>query len=325
MSIQSDKLVKLIGNIETLYQKGKSKSQIAFYTGASLAEVEKLISKNNITTAKSYTPPSDFCDLVSYTDDNAKMWARERKLIDEALSKYKSFTVLGDLHTPYQNNALLKALTNEDDNEVLIIAGDFFHLDGASTFRKGQHIPFDTELEIVLNTLTLLSKKYKKIVILMANHERRFLRLLYDKMNSHVEYADVLKGNAYLSRRIANVFNGNILETDCFWLNVGRVIIAHPDWYTKAPSKTVINTAEYFNSFGIEFDAILNAHTHKCTKIMKMNKVLVEMPCACNPQEYMNDGHRYNSEYYQGWTTVKLNKDRGTDFNNIDVHFYSDK
>ena len=55
---------------------------------------------------------------------------------------------------------------------------------------------------------------------------------------------------------------------------------------------------------------------------MYMNKVLVEMPCVCKSQEYMNDGHRYNSEYYQGWVKIKQDKNGNTNFNDVDVHLY---
>lgn len=322
---QLDSIEKM-RRIEQLLQKGYSHAQIAFYVCSSLADVERIINKNNLTTAKPYINPKTILDLPMLEDMNMPVWKEERVLISKILSGYDSFTVLNDTHSPYQNNALIHEMVQTDRNKVLLTVGDIFHLDSASHFRKNRVINFADELAVVLDMMTILSQKYEKVVMLMANHERRLIRLLYDKLANNTEFAEVFRHNALLTSRLSKVFNGNVLETDCFWFKVGKAILCHPDWYSKPTGKTVKNSYEYFMSFGeTDFDAILNAHTHKCSKFMSMNKVMVELPCACKPQEYMNDGHRYNAEYYQGWTTFKTGKDGSVGFNDIDIHLYNDK
>ena len=313
---------KKISRIKELLDAGYSKHQIAFYVSSSYTEIDRIVKDYSLSALDRYDEPQSVLDVKSLSDINLPVWEEERKMVSKILDKYNSFTVLNDWHSPYQNNNLIDDMLKHDTNKVLITVGDIFHLDSASRFRKNRLVSFSEELRVVLNILSIMSKKYEYIVLLMANHERRYIHMLYDRLPT--EYAETLKHNSLLTKRIASIFPGNVLETDGWWLKVGKAILAHPDWYTKSTGKTVKNSYEYFMSFGeTDFDAILNAHTHKCSKFMSMNKVMVELPCACKPQEYMNDGHRYNAEYYQGWTTFKTGKDGSVGFNDIDIHLYN--
>jgi len=313
-----------IKRIEEMYQDGKSMTQIAFYVSASLSAIEKIIKDNKITTNSPRPVPGNLLEVQSVSDMNAPVWKEERNMISNILSNYHDFTVISDLHAPYQNNKLLHDMCEQDTNKVLLTVGDLWHLDCASSFRKERVINFDKELGVVLDILEQLLKRYDKIVMLMANHERRYIHEA--QYNLRPEMIETMRHNLLLSRRVASIFNGRVLETDCWWYKIGKAILAHPDWYTRAVGATVKHSWEYFMSIGeTDFDCILNAHTHKCSKFVSMNKTLVEIPCVCNPQEYMNDGHRHNAEYYQGWTKFKTGKDGSVDFNDIDLHHWTGK
>jgi transposase-like protein len=315
--------------IIALYREGKTKSHIAKIVGRTQGSIKwklKVLRQAGLLTeirpinwGKGDTSlelaPTD---LELFTETELKL---EREIL---WTKYndgraKRILVISDLHIPFHNHNFVKEALKEKA-DLCIVAGDFLDLYSVSTFRKNKLIPLQREFSDGTSILRIISSLYPNVVMLLANHESRLLKILQNKFYEYPEIVQYFKDASNVLSRMAQDY-GNVDVVNSWWCKIGQAIIAHPDYYSKIRSKTVQNSYEFFTSFGEEFQAILNAHTHHLSKIVYFGKLLIEIPCLCYIMDYMLTGHRYNAEWVQGYAILELDKDGNVERNKTNPHW----
>ena len=311
-----------------LYEEGKTKRQIAKILGRTFNGVKGLLNRLrkegalNIKRGEIFVPSEDSCELVS-TDlklFNETELKREREYIHSKFDDKRAKKILNisDLHIPFHNHNLVKAaLKNPAD--ICVVSGDLLDLYSISTFQKDKLIPLQRELSDGASILRMLSDLYPHVVILLANHEKRLLKLLQNKFYDHPELIEVFKKATNIIENMASPY-GNIDVVNNWWIKIGEVIFAHPDYYSQVRVKTVQNSYEFFTSIGEDFSAVINAHTHHLSKIIYFRKLLIENPCLCHVMDYMLNGHRKNAEWICGYSLINLGKDGAADFNSTNPY-----
>jgi len=312
-----------IDDVVKLYEDGKSKIQIGKIIGRSYYSIKgvlkRLRKKGKLTLKRSEVffpkdPDIELAptDLELFNETELK---RERDYIYSKFDDKREKRILNisDLHIPFHDHNLIKsALKNSAD--ICVVSGDMLDLYSVSTFKKDKLIPLQRELSDGASILRILSDMFPHVIILLANHEKRLIRLLQNKFRDQPELVKVFKEASNVMCAIAEPYN-NIDIINNWWFKLGDVIFCHPDYYSKVRSKTAQNSYEFFTSLGENFEAIINAHTHHLSKIIYFRKLLIENPCLCHIMDYLLNGHRYNAEWVQGYTMLSLDQENKVDFN----------
>jgi predicted phosphodiesterase len=265
---------------------------------------------------------------------------RER-LIDLNRSKYKNIgrptkktnikvLSLSDLHIPFENtDTIAHALKKHSDADILVINGDFLELYAVSTWPKNKNVVLKWEYQIAIEWLKLFSKTFKKVVLTSGNHEARLKSYFAAKIDPSISF---LVGNDILSRLAqgedfwgenresltAEMHDFSNVEYQpgllSWYTKIGKCIFAHPRSFSKVPAKTAVNTADYF--LGREdYQAVVIGHTHKLSKLIWKDKLLMESGCCCVPMDYEADGKMKYTPQAFGYAVVYMDEDGNVDFN----------
>lgn len=247
--------------------------------------------------------------------DEATYRAERKKIYDTlADGKPKRILNITDMHIPFQNPKVLTAALKEDADVCVI--SEPMDLYKYSGFRKEKYIPIERELMNARVIFDEIRKKYRYVVIQDCNHSRRLLKVIQSRLESFPELAILIKKSKVLDL-VQLIFPegvDNFLITGSWWCQIGKTIFCHPDYYSKAPLKTVQNSYEFFTtlpeqSFLSEWDAIVNSHTHHGGMIPYKWKWLIENPCSCYLMDYILAGKKHNAEWHYGYSIVEQDKE----------------
>lgn len=209
---------------------------------------------------------------------------------------------LCDLHVPYVNMSLIDKVLRTDADGV-IINGDLFDAERLSPFSSRKHVPFSEEYDIALEIVSNLAKKFKTVILIPGNHERRFSRVLFSElvnsefsifMQSDPMYY-IARGNKWLDGyEVSNPLFENVIYFDNAVL-LGDVIFDHPSNFLSTPGGTVRKVIRHFLS-GTElpFKYVVIGHTHKSAEVTEHGKIGIEAGCACIDLPYQFVSGRRN-------------------------------
>jgi len=230
----------------------------------------------------------------------------------------KKILCLSDLHAPYINFSMVeKAINDNLDCNICVLNGDIFDASGLSLFDKMKEINLKKEFEQVFKLLDVLSEKFEYVIWVWGNHDgERFRRYIVKNIKNELrEYAfDRLNPIKYLTEKY-----DNILTINHNTVQIGDVIFKHPNRYSNAELKTVINEYLIFSANkkmlpNPNFRAIVIGHTHYMGNYIYNDTLLIEQGCLCYQPDY-----KFIEPSKRSWTTgyarIELDKNNKVIFN----------
>ena len=250
------------------------------------------------------------------------VWEFKKVQIEKIKEKYKNFSgkivVISDLHIPFIDLEVFLRFLKEGlkDARLLVIAGDlinfdqfsrFIHLDGIVSAKK--------EIDLATKYLETLCDYKIPIFLLKANHELRLEKFLHRNLSNEVA-EDLIE----LGLKFENFFKfKNLFVIDNWFIQIGDVIIAHPEVNSIVRGRAIDWTIEYFEPRIKDFRCVVIGHTHRQCKIFRRGKLGVECGCMSKTLDYTVDskfsGYRTETQYL-GYACVVLKKGK-VDFNKV--------
>lgn len=248
-------------------------------------------------------------------------------LVDNISRKILS---LSDLHFPFTRDDLLEGILEEHSNaDVVVINGDLIDGYAFSTFTKSKRIPALVEYRAALEFIQHLSENFPQVVLVEGNHDVRVSRAL-GRANMQIEETQVLRPNL-----IARIANGEELDEfgtvvklhdfknvlyqakESWYVQIGKTIFAHPHGFKSGPGGTVYKLDEVLsNRFGTDaYDSIVIGHTHKVSKGIYHNRMLIEQGALCSTLGYEYKADLRFAHAMNGYCVIYQDEDGNTDFN----------
>lgn len=234
----------------------------------------------------------------------------------------KKMLVLSDLHAPYTNFEKLEQAINDNiDCNICILNGDILDGDCFSRFEKMKEINVEEEYSMVMKIFDILSSKFEYIVWVDGNHDgNRFKSYVIKNIKQS------LRDFAYKRLNPVNFIlenYNNIIAVQHNTLQIGDVIFKHPNIYSNAELKTVINEYDIFvaNKNDLpnpNFRCICIGHTHYMGEYYKNDVKLMETGCLCHTPDYkfLNPSKR---KWTIGYARIELDKNNKIIFNKSGV------
>lgn len=197
--------------------------------------------------------------------------------------------LIADTHKPFDNKQCFQiAIGDNTDCENLIIVGDYWDFYSKSHYRKTMSIDFRTEFREGFIDLRELARKFKRVYLMLSNHDQRFKKWLFD--NTPVDMIDLVNYNL-IEDLIAVIPNVTIIRQQIpsgrfidYIYKYKNVIFTHIEKSTKNVGKTVqdieIEFGKWNSTFGLgSYEAIFQAHNHVSSKTKFGDKYLFQVPC----------------------------------------------
>jgi hypothetical protein len=107
-----------------------------------------------------------------------------------------------------------------------------------------------------------------------------------------------------------------------WFIKIGQTVFAHPSASSVIPGRTAINVAEHLLAYGVDFDCLVVGHTHRQSKIVWRNRIIIEQGCVCAPHEYECDPHLRWKGQTQGYAVIIQDAATGACDYNASNYFY---
>jgi predicted phosphodiesterase len=256
-------------------------------------------------------------------DTNHKKFARIGR---PGLNADYKVLALSDLHVPFDNSEVIEhALTKHaKDTDVLVINGDLFELYSVSKWPKHKDIMLRWEYHLAIEWMRLFSETFREVYLVSGNHEHRlktYFSANVDPMVSFLVSDDMLskvaKGYDFDGDSLVPMYDFKNVHYQpgmlSWYAKIGKCIFAHPRTFSSVPVRTAIKTADYFMDKE-DFQAVVIGHTHKISKLVWRDKLIMEQGCCCVPMDYEADGKLKYLPQAFGYAVVYMDRDGNVDF-----------
>lgn len=234
---------------------------------------------------------------------------------------------ISDLHIPFFNEYVIqKVLDEAPDTDILVVNGDFLEAYSVSSWPKNKTIMLRHEYEMGMKLLREFARVFPKVILTKGNHENRLTRYFSQNISNNVSFlvsSDLLdkmaKGYDFNDsgelEQMYNLDNVFYNKGPLSWqVQVGKCIFAHPTSYSKISMKTACNVAQTMAGKGIDFEALVIAHTHQQGSCIRDNRLIIEQGCACIPMEYEADAKATYTGASFGYAVIYMDNDGHVDF-----------
>lgn len=247
---------------------------------------------------------------IELTDDSIRYHVKRKyipqlspveKLRRQNISKK---LIIADLHCPHVREDIFDIIaTHADEIDEIIFNGDIVDCAEISRYDHLTALPLHDEMIYTHNLLSVidaLTPNAKKTIVL-GNHELRWRRYL-DKTNTKLNPLHSLnimkeivngfsiydhKKNVEVKYRPLNRFT----VLDSWYTQIHDLIVCHPISFSKVSGRTAWNSCEFFANKGMDFTAVVTAHTHKQAMIRYKGKHGYESGGLCKPMPYADEGN----------------------------------
>ena len=266
-------------------------------------------------------------EMAKLRDNAVKEHNKNKMRIGNPVNPDIKIVCISDLHIPFYNeNVIKKVIKEAPDTDVLVINGDFLEAYSVSSWPKNKAIMLRHEYEMGMKLLREFSRLFPKVILVRGNHEDRLRRYFSSNIDNNVSFlvsTDLLDrmakgydfnedGELEIMHDMSNVFYN---KGPLSWqVQIGKCIFAHPSNYSKISMRTATNVAQTLAGRGMDFEAIVIAHTHKQGSVVWQNKLVIEQGCACIPLDYEADPKSMYTGASYGYAVVYMDKEGHVDF-----------
>ncbi|MFW6015294.1 MAG: metallophosphoesterase [bacterium] len=235
-------------------------------------------------------------------DDEVYEYEEIRDDIQEVIKRFKynfknkktKVLVLSDLHIPDVNfDNLEKAILDNQDADIVVLAGDLVNLDSIRKYGNIKNISVEDEYKKLFKIMKVISDIFSQIIVITGNHDRSLYKYFSNKIVQglsgylnlkHPPLEDVMK------------YFDNVNYINHYFCQLGDLIIAHPDRYSKVRGRTVRNVLrerlerEHYKEYD-NFSTVMIGHSHDVAEINDFSKRGLEIGCLCKEEiDYHNRG-----------------------------------
>ncbi len=263
-----------------------------------------------------YAPRLTATGLQEFSDFFGINFAEKIKPPKRTTSK-KLF--IADTHFPYHHKRLFEKTINDNlDADELFILGDEFDMMSWSHYRKTATLNPALEFREAFRTLKETCEVFPKVNILLTNHDKRFIKWMYDNVpNQALQFTHYY----IVEELLSTIPNLTILcqETEdedrkinyihqhknCVFTHVEKSNID----ITKTAQeidKTIKHKWEHF--LGIkDYDILMQAHNHSAGMVWVNNRLIMQIPCLIDISkpsfDYIFDGKMAGNPPAIGYVT----------------------
>lgn len=267
-------------------------------------------------------------EIIKELDKYQTLFEKNRWQLVNIDNLFKNFTgkvlVASDFHIPYVDKDCFKRFIKDVENKeikVVVICGDFINFDSFNRYITLHSSNATEEIRIGRGIIEYIYRLRKKIIFIMANHEKRLEKFLIRTIG--LENTKQVKGVIEELYKfwvdITKLFvKPNMMMVDNWWVKFGNVIIGHPEVNSKVRHKSIKKTIEFFSSRVRDWDGVLISHTHNQDRYADLEKFGIEVGCMCRPLDYALDSRMLYSYRVQkkGYVVADF-KDGETSFDKI--------
>lgn len=258
-----------------------------------------------------------------FEDKILSSWNKIKFGLKEIDKKYKNFTgsvySVSDLHLPFQQNEKIKdffKFINKDKNEkIIVVNGDMLDMTNFKYFNDDMPvISLEEELWLGKKFCKLLNNYTDEIIFLFANHEKRLMKRLKDKLNIK-QANDIIK--QLKSKMIDDFQTYRCKIVDNWFLKIGNLGFVHPEQNSATRGKTASDICEWFYDRVPSVNIWFIAHTHKQNIVGYKKHFGIETGCLCSTMDYAINPKLFykNEQQYYGFGFSEM-KNGKTDINN---------
>lgn len=259
-----------------------------------------------------------------YTDARRDIVRAIEYFKDKFGDKEVEILTISDLHIPKEDLDVLEEIVlDNQDADVLVIAGDLLDYDNLSVFGQKKNIDVREEYQRAVDILKKIVPLFEDVFVINGNHEKRF--------SSYISHKTVNGLTGYLTEKLKPLtqivqYFDNITYIPHWFCQLGDVVFAHPSRYSKIAGRTVRNVVDDRLEKNHEkefksFSTVVIGHTHRTFKGKFKNKVAVETGCT----EQMEVEFRNNDAKGKNWVhaATRISMKQGeTTWNDVRVLEY---
>lgn len=260
--------------------------------------------------------------LNDYTEAKEKIKETIKYFNEKYGDKEIKILSISDLHIPKEDLDVLEQIILENqDCDVLIIAGDLLDYDNLSRFGQKKNIDVRKEFQRAVDILKKITPMFEDVFIINGNHEKRWV--------SYIERKTVNALTGYLTNKMKPLsqivqYFDNVTYVPHWFCQLGDVVFAHPSRYSKIKGRTVRNVVnnrlkkDHETKFE-PFSTVVIGHTHDIFKGKFKNKIAVETGCVEQKDvEFANSDAR-GKNWTHAFTRINMKQGK-TNWNNVDVN-----
>lgn len=202
--------------------------------------------------------------------------------------------VLADPHEPYGNERVFEICeTNEKHCGSVVVPGDVGDYYSKSRFRKTRNQSFQDEVRAVFRRLEWLATHWKKVYVMIGNHDNRPEKLIAD--STPVDLLILTERNL-LGRLVSYFDNIELVGTQLDHTDINLthiwqyrdVIFTHGELSRAQKTAALIYVSTYLRNWktymGLKpYRVIAQAHNHQSMKTMEGDEVHIMLPTASDP------------------------------------------
>jgi hypothetical protein len=225
--------------------------------------------------------------------------------------------VIEDIHSPFEKDEILEEVS-QVQAENLIIVGDWFDFFSRSHYvkRARPSIDFKREFALAFRTLVNLCKKFPQVYLMIANHDSRFAKSLYDTVSKDdIDFVQVTLLEDLLSviPNLSVVSQKNGRNINYVW-QYRDVVFTHIEKSSVQDSKILEDIERHLHQWRDvyklnDYRAIIQAHNHRYCHNIIAGKHCYLAPCMIDIDkpafDYVFNGKAFGKPPVLGYMILK--------------------
>lgn len=248
--------------------------------------------------------------------------------------------VIPDLHVPFHHRAALAEMIARDgDADRAVVMGDVSDAFSLSRFVKYEHVPYESEIEALVQVLEMLSQQFPKIDLISGNHDgTRLEKALRGTLNPDFMHAILTLTGGMLSpvdavaKRFPNVsLSGHQLDRHYirWFTQIGDALFMHAESFSRVPGSALRRIEEWVSDMERTlrlqpWRVLVQAHTHQLSILpWSADKLLLECGCLCQTHGYQLSARIAGRPQRLGYVVLEQEQGR-TDINSVRLVWLDD-
>jgi predicted phosphodiesterase len=250
--------------------------------------------------------------------------------------------VYADLHEQYTDEVLMNDSLQHKDAGTAIVAGDISDFYSKSRFRKTKNVDYRIEVLETFKRLEWLATHYKRVKILLGNHDNRPEKKIQELFSiaGEMDLKAINTERSLLARLAAYFDNIELVNTKVRNHNYeielthihqeGDAIITHGELSLKQSSAIMERVSNYLHMWNnvlklSPYRVIMQAHNHRAYKSIEGNELWMLVPCGMETvsigSEYIFAPKMYGKPPVKGYA-ILYQENGMTDFNRTNFYVY---
>lgn len=236
--------------------------------------------------------------------------------------------LVDDEHFPFFDFDSFLTILDEEGGFDYLATSEIVDLQTFSRWPKRYFEDLNQVEEAVKKWIDFLSKKFKKIIVVLGNnHHLRLLKFIetlpIDQLTYFRRFFEIYPPFLKEYEKVIPVLNS--------FVQIGKAVYCHFDFYSSVPIKTAQEAYNFIRKYADVFhleevDSVWVGHTHCLRMDFSLERILLaEIGCLTKLHLYLFDRGKISYQRKNRWTlgygVLYLNKDGSTDYKKSKIGF----